>query len=435
MKISVIGTGYVGLISGTCLAEVGNSVICVDVDSEKIKKLSNGEPTIYETGLKTFLKRNLKEHRLSFTTDINFAVKNSDIIFLALPTPPGEDGSADLSYILSVAKNISSMIHSYKIIVNKSTVPVGTFQKVKDVISVNAKSDFDVVSNPEFLREGVAINDFMKPDRIVIGSSSSKAIDIMKNLYSPFIKQGNPIIVTDEKSSELSKYAANSFLATKISFMNEISRLCEIFDADVNYVRKIIGTDFRISNNFLYPGIGYGGSCFPKDVKALIKTSKEFDYDFKILKSVHKVNNDQKLHMISKIKLFFNNNLKKKEIAIWGLSFKPNTDDIREAPALEIIDFLLKSEAKISVYDPEAISNTKKIYGDKISYGNNQYDILKNADALVIATEWNEFKSPDFERVSLLMKEKIIFDGRNLFKPQNMKNKNFNYVSIGRKQV
>lgn len=435
MKISVIGTGYVGLISGTCLAEVGNSVICVDVDSEKIKKLSKGEPTIYETGLKNLLNRNIKENRLSFTTDINFAVKNSDIIFLALPTPPDEDGSADLSYILSVAKNISSMIDSYKIIVNKSTVPVGTFQKVRDVISVNARSDFDVISNPEFLREGVAINDFMKPDRIVIGSSSEKAIEIMKNLYSPFIKQGNPIIITDEKSSELSKYAANSFLATKISFMNEISRLCELFGADVNYVRKIIGSDFRISNNFLYPGIGYGGSCFPKDVKALIQTSKENDYDFKILKSVTKVNNDQKIYLISKIRAFFNNNLRNKEIAVWGLSFKPNTDDIREAPALEIIDSLLNLGVKISVYDPEAIMNTKKIYGNRISYGKNQYDILKNVNALIIATEWNEFKSPDFVRISKLMSEKVIFDGRNLFKPQFMKNMNFNYISIGRKKV
>lgn len=435
MKISVIGTGYVGLISGTCLAEVGNSVICVDVDSEKIKKLSKGEPTIYETGLKNLLNRNIKENRLSFTTDINFAVKNSDIIFLALPTPPDEDGSADLSYILSVAKNISSMIDSYKIIVNKSTVPVGTFQKVRDVISVNARSDFDVISNPEFLREGVAINDFMKPDRIVIGSSSEKAIEIMKNLYLPFIKQGNPIIITDEKSSELSKYAANSFLATKISFMNEISRLCELFGADVNYVRKIIGSDFRISNNFLYPGIGYGGSCFPKDVKALIQTSKENDYDFKILKSVTKVNNDQKIYLISKIRAFFNNNLRNKEIAVWGLSFKPNTDDIREAPALEIIDSLLNLGVKISVYDPEAIMNTKKIYGNRISYGKNQYDILKNVNALIIATEWNEFKSPDFVRISKLMSEKVIFDGRNLFKPQFMKNMNFNYISIGRKKV
>ena len=360
---------------------------------------------------------------------------NSDIIFLALPTPPGEDGSADLSYILSVAKNISSMIDSYKIIVNKSTVPVGTFQKVTDAISVNASSDFDVISNPEFLREGVAINDFMKPDRIVIGSSSEKAIEIMKNLYSPFIKQGNPIIITDEKSSELSKYAANSFLATKISFMNEISRLCELFGADVNYVRKIIGSDFRISNNFLYPGIGYGGSCFPKDVKALIQTSKENNYDFKILKSVTKVNNDQKIYLISKIRAFFNNNLKNKEIAIWGLSFKPNTDDIREAPALEIIDSLLDLGAKISVYDPEAIMNTKKIYGNRISYGKNQYDILKNVNALIIATEWNEFKSPDFVRISKLMSEKVIFDGRNVFKPQFMKNMNFNYISIGRKKV
>ena len=435
MKISVIGTGYVGLISGTCLAEVGNSVICVDVDSEKIKKLSKGEPTIYETGLKNLLNRNIKENRLSFTTDINFAVKNSDIIFLALPTPPGEDGSADLSYILSVATNISSMIDSYKIIVNKSTVPVGTFQKVRDVISVNARSDFDVISNPEFLREGVAINDFMKPDRIVIGSSSEKAIEIMKNLYLPFIKQGNPIIITDEKSSELSKYAANSFLATKISFMNEISRLCELFGADVNYVRKIIGSDFRISNNFLYPGIGYGGSCFPKDVKALIQASKENDYDFKILKSVTKVNNDQKIYLISKIRAFFNNNLRNKEIAVWGLSFKPNTDDIREAPALKIIDSLLNLGVKISVYDPEAIMNTKKIYGNRISYGKNQYDILKNVNALIIATEWNEFKSPDFVRISKLMSEKVIFDGRNLFKPQFMKNMNFDYISIGRKKV
>ena len=435
MKISVIGTGYVGLISGTCLAEVGNSVICVDVDSEKIKKLSKGEPTIYETGLKNLLNRNIKENRLSFTTDINFAVKNSDIIFLALPAPPGEDGSADLSYILSVATNISSMIDSYKIIVNKSTVPVGTFQKVRDVISVNARSDFDVISNPEFLREGVAINDFMKPDRIVIGSSSEKAIEIMKNLYLPFIKQGNPIIITDEKSSELSKYAANSFLATKISFMNEISRLCELFGADVNYVRKIIGSDFRISNNFLYPGIGYGGSCFPKDVKALIQASKENDYDFKILKSVTKVNNDQKIYLISKIRAFFNNNLRNKEIAVWGLSFKPNTDDIREAPALKIIDSLLNLGVKISVYDPEAIMNTKKIYGNRISYGKNQYDILKNVNALIIATEWNEFKSPDFVRISKLMSEKVIFDGRNLFKPQFMKNMNFDYISIGRKKV
>jgi len=435
MKISVIGTGYVGLISGTCLAEFGNNVICVDVDSDKIKKLSKGKPTIYETGLKNLLNRNIRENRLSFTTDLKFAIENSDIVFLALPTPPGEDGSADLSYILSVAKEISNMISSYKIIVNKSTVPVGTFKKVRDVININAKSNFDVVSNPEFLREGVAIDDFMRPDRIVIGSSSKKAIEIMKKLYSPFIKQGNPIIVTDEKSSELSKYAANSFLATKISFMNEISRLCELFGADVNYIRKIIGSDFRISNNFLYPGIGYGGSCFPKDVKALIKTSKEYDYDFKILKAVSEVNNDQKLYLISKIKTFFNNNLKNKKVAIWGLSFKPNTDDIREAPALEMIDSLLDLEIKVSVYDPEAISNTKKLYGSRISYGKNQYEILKNTDALVIATEWNEFKSPDFNKISSLMNENVIFDGRNLFKIDDMKNLNFNYISIGRQNV
>ena len=435
MKISVIGTGYVGLISGTCLAEFGNNVICVDVDSDKIKKLSLGEPTIYETGLKNLLNRNIRKKRLSFTTDLKFAIENSDIIFLALPTPPGEDGSADLSYILSVANEISNMISSYKIIVNKSTVPVGTFKKVRDAININAKSKFDVVSNPEFLREGVAIDDFMRPDRIVIGSSSKKAIEIMKKLYSPFIKQGNPIIVTDEKSSELSKYAANSFLATKISFMNEISRLCELFGADVNYIRKIMGSDFRISNNFLYPGIGYGGSCFPKDVKALIKTSKEYDYDFKILKSVSEVNNDQKLYLISKIKTFFNNNLKNKKVAIWGLSFKPNTDDIREAPAIEMIDSLLDLEIKVSVYDPEAISNTKKLYGSRISYGKNQYEILKNTDALVIATEWNEFKSPDFNKISSLMNENVIFDGRNLFKIDDMKNLNFNYISIGRQNV
>ena len=435
MKISVIGTGYVGLISGTCLAEFGNNVICVDVDSDKIKKLSKGKPTIYETGLKNLLNRNIRENRLSFTTDLKFAIENSDIVFLALPTPPGEDGSADLSYILSVAKEISNMISSYKIIVNKSTVPVGTFKKVRDVININAKSNFDVVSNPEFLREGVAIDDFMRPDRIVIGSSSKKATDIMKKLYSPFLKQGNPIIVTDEKSSELSKYAANSFLATKISFMNEISRLCELFGADVNYIRKIMGSDFRISNNFLYPGIGYGGSCFPKDVKALIKTSKEYDYDFKILKAVSEVNNDQKLYLISKIKTFFNNNLKNKKVAIWGLSFKPNTDDIREAPALEMIDSLLDLEIKVSVYDPEAISNTKKLYGSRISYGKNQYEILKNTDALVIATEWNEFKSPDFNKISSLMNENVIFDGRNLFKIDDMKNLNFNYISIGRQNV
>jgi UDPglucose 6-dehydrogenase len=435
MKISIIGTGYVGLISGTCLAEFGNKVICVDVDKEKIDKLSVGIPTIYETGLKNLLNRNIKEKRLSFTTNLNYAVENSDIIFLALPTPPAEDGSADLSYILSVAKKISSMITSYKIIVNKSTVPVGTFQKVKDILKINSQSEFDVVSNPEFLREGVAINDFMKPDRIVIGSRSEKAIEIMRNLYMPFTKQGNPIIVTDEKSSELSKYAANSFLATKISFMNEISRLCELFGADVNYIRKIIGSDFRISNNFLYPGIGYGGSCFPKDVKALIKSSKEFDYDFKILKSVSEVNTNQKIYIISKLKSFFNNKIKNKKFAIWGLSFKPNTDDIREAPALEIINALLDLKTDISVYDPEAMSNTKKIYGNRITYGENQYEILKNADALIIATEWNEFKSPDFYKISELMNKNVIFDGRNLFKISNMKNLNFNYISIGRQKV
>jgi len=435
MKIAVIGTGYVGLVSGTCFAETGNTVICVDIDKEKVKRLTGGEITIYEPGLEKLFLRNLKEKRLSFTTDLTEGIKDAKIIFLALPTPPGENGSADLKYILGVASELGKLLTGYKVIVDKSTVPVGTADKVKAAIAENYKGDFDVVSNPEFLREGAAVDDFMKPDRVVIGATSERARQLMSEIYGPFVRQGNPLIFMDERSAELTKYAANSFLATKISFMNEIARLCEYLGADVDMVRRGMGSDDRIGRRFLFPGIGYGGSCFPKDVQALVRSSVEVDYKFEILNAVMRVNEEQKLHLMPAIKKYFNNNLKGKRIALWGLAFKPNTDDIREAPALSMIDALLKEGAQIVAFDPEAMPNVKKQLGHVIEYVDNQYEALNDADALVIATEWSEFRTPDFEKLNSMMKKKVVFDGRNLFDVQKMKELDFYYVSIGRKLV
>ena len=432
MKIAVVGTGYVGLVSGTCFAETGNKVICIDIDEQKVKKLSNGEITIYEPGLEKIFLRNLNEKRLTFTTSLAEGVKDAAIIFLALPTPPGADGSADLKYVLGVANDLGKIMTDYKVIVDKSTVPVGTAAKVHAAIAANYKGEFDVVSNPEFLREGVAVDDFMKPDRVVIGVNSERARNVMSELYAPYVRQGNPVIFMDEKSAELTKYAANSFLATKISFMNEIAQLCERLGADVDMVRRGIGSDDRIGRRFLFPGIGYGGSCFPKDVQALIKSAEEVDYDFQILKAVEDVNEAQKLHLLPKIKAYFKNDLKNKHFALWGLAFKPNTDDIREAPALYVIDALVEAGATITAYDPEAMPNVKAVVGDKIAFVNNQYACLDNADALIIATEWAEFRTPDFDIIATKLNQKVVFDGRNLFDKNQMKQLGYHYESVGR---
>lgn len=435
MKIAVVGTGYVGLVTGTCFAETGNTVTCVDIDKNKIEKLTNGQITIYEPGLEKLFLRNQREERLKFTTNLAEGIADAKVIFLALPTPPGEDGSADLKYILGVADELGKLIKDYKVIVDKSTVPVGTAEKVREVIAKNCGCEFDVVSNPEFLREGVAVEDFMKPDRVVIGTESERARKLMGDLFAPFVRQGNPVIFMDEKSAELTKYAANSFLATKISFMNEIARLCELMDADVDMVRRGIGSDERIGKRFLFPGIGYGGSCFPKDVQALVKSAADVRYEFKILNAVMDVNEKQKVYLIPRIKKYFNNNLSGKKIALWGLAFKPNTDDIREAPALYIIDELVKAGATVAAFDPEAMKNIREVVGDKISYTENQYDALNNCDALIIATEWSEFRTPDFEKVTERMKNKVIFDGRNVFDLSQMKDLGFYYESIGRKTI
>lgn len=433
MKITVVGTGYVGLVTGTCFAETGNDVTCVDIDINKVSKLSAGQITIYEPGLEKLFERNLKEGRLHFTTNLAEGIQDAQVIFLALPTPPGEDGSADLSYILRVADQLGTLLKDYKVIVDKSTVPVGTADKVHAAIAKNAKVEFDVVSNPEFLREGVAVEDFMKPDRVVIGTSSERARKVMGDLYAPFVRQGNPIIYMDEKSAELTKYAANSFLATKISFMNEIAILCEKLGADVDMVRRGIGSDDRIGKRFLFPGIGYGGSCFPKDVQALVKSSQEVQYAFRILDAVMDVNEKQKLFLLPKISSYYKGNLKGKHFALWGLAFKPNTDDIREAPALYIIDALVKEGATVSVFDPEAMPNVKGVIGDKVTYADNQYAALENADALIIATEWSVFRTPDFDKITTSLKEKVVFDGRNLFDVARMQELGFFYESVGRK--
>jgi UDPglucose 6-dehydrogenase len=439
MNIAVIGTGYVGLVTGTCFAETGNNVICVDIDQAKVDKLSAGQITIYEPGLEKIFLKNQKDDRLSFTTSLSEGIKNAQVIFLALPTPPGENGSADLKYILGVAKDLGALIQQgdYKVIIDKSTVPVGTAEKVRQTLLGNGgiEGTFDIVSNPEFLREGVAVDDFMKPDRVVIGTSSEKAKKILSDLYAPFVRQGNPVIFMDEKSAELTKYAANAFLAMKITFMNEIAQLCELLGADVDMVRRGIGSDDRIGKRFLFPGIGYGGSCFPKDVQALVKSSADADYTFKILEAVMEVNEKQKLHLIPKLKAYFNNELRGKKIALWGLAFKPNTDDIREAPALYLIDALLAAGATVAAFDPEAMRNVKQVVGEKITYVESQYEALQDADALLIATEWSEFRTPNFDKISSLLKNKAIFDGRNLFDLNQMKDLGYHYVSIGRKVV
>ncbi|HWI91871.1 MAG TPA: UDP-glucose/GDP-mannose dehydrogenase family protein [Flavisolibacter sp.] len=434
MKITVVGTGYVGLVTGTCLAETGNHVCCVDIDERKVNKLKNGQITIYEPGLEKLFERNLKEDRLSFTTSLKEGLEEAEIVFLALPTPPGEDGSADLQYVLGVANEIGKLLADYKIIIDKSTVPVGTAKKVRDAIAKNYKGEFDVVSNPEFLREGVAVDDFLKPDRIVIGTTSERAKEKLTELYAPYVRQGNPIIFMDERSAELTKYAANAFLATKISFMNEIAQMCERLGADVDMVRRGIGSDERIGKRFLFPGIGYGGSCFPKDVKALMHSAKEVRYEFKILDAVTEVNEKQKSHLVVKIQRYFGD-ITGKKFALWGLAFKPNTDDIREAPALEIIEELLNAGASVATFDPEAMNNVKTIFGDKITFCETPYDCLQNADALIIATEWNEFRTPDFDKILSGLKEPVIFDGRNVFDVAAMEKKGFHYESIGRPLV
>ena len=445
MNIAVIGTGYVGLVTGTCFAETGNMVTCVDIDAEKVKKLSSGQITIFEPGLEKLFERNGKEGRLKFTTSLKDGIEDAKVIFLALPTPPDGDGFADLRFVLNVAEDLGTLLKEgdYKIIVDKSTVPVGTADKVHETILnsaqksgiENAENLFDVVSNPEFLREGVAVDDFMKPERVVIGTDSERAKKVLGELYAPFVRQGNPVIFMDERSAELTKYAANSFLATKISFMNEIAQLCERLGADVDLVRKGMGSDARIGKRFLFPGIGYGGSCFPKDVQALSKSSHKVDYDFKILEAVMEVNEKQKVHLMPKLKSYFNNELKGKKIGLWGLAFKPNTDDIREAPALRVIKELIFEGASVVAYDPEAMPNVKREIGDKIAYAENQYEALRDADALVIATEWSEFRTPDFNKIKSLLKNPVIFDGRNLFELYQMEECGFHYVSVGRRVV
>jgi UDPglucose 6-dehydrogenase len=435
IKIAVVGTGYVGIVTGTCLAETGNQVICIDIDADKVEKMKNGIIPIYEPNLDTIFERNISAKRLSFTTSLEDGIKDAEIIFLALPTPPGEDGSADLSYILGVAEQLGKLITDYKVIVDKSTVPVGTAEKVHTVIAKNAQVDFAVVSNPEFLREGFAVSDFMKPDRVVIGTRDERARKVMESLYRPFVRQGNPIYFMDEKSAELTKYAANSFLATKITFMNEVANFCELVGADVDQVRVGIGSDSRIGKRFLFPGIGYGGSCFPKDVQALVKSGEDLNFKFEILSSVLKVNHEQKTILFPKIKNFFRGDLSGKKIAVWGLAFKPDTDDIREAPALFMIEALLDAGANISAYDPEAMPNVKNSLGAKIDYASDEYSALSGADALLICTEWGIFRNPDFTRMKSLMKDAVLFDGRNLFEIGEMNDKGFYYCSIGRNVI
>ncbi|MBS1523692.1 MAG: UDP-glucose/GDP-mannose dehydrogenase family protein [Bacteroidetes bacterium] len=435
MKIAVVGTGYVGLVTGTCLADTGNQVICVDINEKKVEMMKNGQVPIYEPGLEQLFNRNINQNRLHFTTNLAEAIAEAKIIFLALPTPPGGDGAADLSYVLGAAKDIAKLVKEYKVIVTKSTVPVGTADKVTAIMKQHTDVQFAVVSNPEFLREGVAVDDFMKPDRVVIGTVDERARKLMGELYGPYVRQGNPIIYMDERSSELTKYAANSFLATKISFMNEIANMCELVGADVDMVRRGIGADDRIGRRFLFSGIGYGGSCFPKDVQALAMSATENNYDFKILNSVMKVNEIQKKLLVEKVKKYFKGDIKGKKFAVWGLAFKPETDDIREAPSLYVIDELLKEGASVTAFDPEAMNNVKALLGDKINYAENQYEALKEADALLIVTEWSVFRTPDFELLENQLKNKVIFDGRNLYDLQKMIDCGFYYNSIGRKVI
>lgn len=436
MQLAIIGTGYVGLVTGTCFAETGNNVTCIDINEDKIKQLKAGKSPIYEPGLDVLLERNIKEERIQFTTNLREGIEKADIIFLALPTPPGKDGSADLQYVLDVASQLSTIITSYKVIVNKSTVPVGTAEKVAAVLSQNLDNSlFDVVSNPEFLREGVAVEDFLKPDRVVIGTTSEKAKKLMDELYQPFVRQGNPVFYMDERSAEMTKYAGNAYLAMRISFMNEMANLCEKVGANVDLVRIGIGSDNRIGKRFLFPGVGYGGSCFPKDVKALAQIASQHDYDFQLVNTVVNVNNKQKTILGKKVREFFGNDLSGRTFAVWGLAFKPETDDIREAPALELIDELLDAGAAVRAYDPEAMLNVKGVMGDKITYAANQYDALTDVDALIIVTEWSEFRNPDFAKIIGALKNPVIFDGRNVYTLEKMEELGFYYESIGRKVV
>ncbi|HEX2962887.1 MAG TPA: UDP-glucose/GDP-mannose dehydrogenase family protein [Ignavibacteriales bacterium] len=440
MNLAVIGTGYVGLVSGTCFAEMGNQVICVDNNQDKLEKLQNAEVTIYEPGLDFIFYRNIAKKRLSFTDDLKHAVESSEIIFLCLPTPQGEDGSADLKYVFGIAEEIGKILEAsggrdYKVIVNKSTVPVGTADKVRSILKKSGLASFDVVSNPEFLREGFAVEDFMKPDRIVIGSDSEKALEMMKILYEPFVRQGNPILEMDTASAEVTKYAANSYLAMRITYMNELANFCEKVGANVDLVRKGMGTDTRIGKRFLFAGIGYGGSCFPKDVNALIKTSCDYESEMKILTVVDKVNREQKLVLVNKILKHFNGDINGRRFALWGLAFKPNTDDMREAPSVVVIKRLLELGASVSAYDPAAIEASKFYLKNSVTFAENEYDAVKNADALIIVTEWNEFRNPDFTILKNTLKEPVIFDGRNIFTPEKMQELGFTYYSIGRKPV
>lgn len=435
MRIAVVGTGYVGLVTGACLAESGNTVTCIDIDQEKIEKLRKGIIPIYERGLTEIVHQNIAQHRLFFTTSLEEGIRDALIILLALPTPPGADGSADLQYVLKVADEIGPLLKEYTVIVTKSTVPVGTAELVRERIAVKTKAEFDVVSNPEFLREGLAVEDFLKPERVVVGTRSEKARKIMGQLYAPFTRQGNPILFMDERSAELTKYAANAFLATKITFMNEIAALCERLGADVDQVRKGIGTDSRIGKRFLFAGIGYGGSCFPKDVQALAHTSRKAGYEFRILDAVEAVNQRQRTEIARRVIDFFGGSVHGKKIAIWGLAFKPHTDDIREAPALYNINLLLDQGADLVVHDPEAMENVRKIYGDKLSYCVEPYEALQGAEALLIATEWPVYRNPDFAQMAARMKNKLIFDGRNLYELDQIRELGFTYFSIGRETV
>jgi len=436
MKIAVIGTGYVGLVTGTCLAETGNHVCCVDVDAKKIAQLQAGKTPIYEPGLENLLERNIRDERICFTTSLKEGIEDAQIIFLALPTPPGKDGAADLQYVLKVAEDLSHLITEYTIVVNKSTVPVGTAERVRQVMLQRLDAAlFDVVSNPEFLREGVAVEDFLKPDRVVVGTSSEKARKLMEELYQPFVRQGNPVYFMDERSSEVTKYAANAYLAMRISFMNEMANLCEKAGANVDNVRLGMGSDSRIGKRFLFPGVGYGGSCFPKDVKALAQTARELDYDFSILRAVMQVNERQQLSLVDKVKEIFGNDLSGRRFALWGLAFKPETDDVREAPAFTIANGLLEAGATLAVYDPEAMDNARTVLGDSVVYADSQYEALENADGLLIITEWSAFRNPDFERMEQLLKHPVIFDGRNVYTLEKMEELGFYYASIGRSVV
>ncbi len=440
MKVGVVGTGYVGLVTGTCFAEMGYDVTCVDIDEAKVEKLSRGEATIFETGLELLLERNIKEGRLSFTTKLEDAATTCRVLFFALPTPPGGDGEADLSFVEGAARDLAriwteSGRTDYCVVVNKSTVPVGTADRVRGIIEAEGHKAgvlFDVVSNPEFLREGVAVSDFMKPERIVVGTSSAQAEDIMRSIYEPFVRQGNPILIMDERSSEMTKYAANSFLATKISFINEVANLCERVGANVDHVRQGMGTDSRIGNLFLYPGVGFGGSCFPKDVQALLRASHENDYDFKILDAVLTVNDRQRHSLGKKIVDHFGGSLAGKTIAVWGLAFKARTDDVRESPAHFVVRDLLGAGARVQAFDPEAMATTRAVFGDEITYGKQPYEVLEGADALAICTEWHEFRRPEYEKVKSLLRQPLVFDGRNLYKPERMRDMGFEYYSIGR---